>query len=170
MKTHGHAGARGGYFSDKNPEMQGGITCAIKNAFGGLLTKRRHHSHEYMSEVLVDLLIIQQQIHPNIMAIVDGTVAGDGAGPRCMIPRIKNTLLAGYDQVAVDAVVASLMGFDPLKLPYIKLAHEMGLGCGDLDQIEIVGEDIKGENWGFKVKRSLVIWADQRYEKANSDS
>ncbi|MBN2155307.1 MAG: DUF362 domain-containing protein [Candidatus Lokiarchaeota archaeon] len=165
MKTHGHTGARGGSFSDKNPEMQGGITCAIKNSFGGLLTKRRHHSHEYMSEVLVDLLIIQQQIHPNIMAIVDGTVAGDGAGPRCLIPRIKNTILAGYDQVAVDAVVAKLMGFDPMKLPFIKIAHDMGLGCGDVDQIEIIGEDIRGENWGFKAKRSLVIWADQQVRK-----
>ncbi|MFX1375015.1 MAG: DUF362 domain-containing protein [Promethearchaeota archaeon] len=166
MKTHGHTGAVGGKLKKTEGELKnGGITCAMKNAFGGLLTKRRHFSHQFMSEVLVDLLIIQKQIHPNILAVVDGTVCGDGAGPRAMIPRIKNYLLAGYDQVAVDTVVAKMMGFDPLSLPAIKLAHDEGLGCGDFDQIEIIGEDVSNINWNFKVKRSVVIWGDQMVRK-----
>jgi len=166
MKTHGHTGATGGSLKETEGEMKnGGITCSMKNAFGGLLTKRRHFSHQFMSEVLVDLLTIQKQIHPEIMAIVDGTVCGDGAGPRTMIPRIKNHLLAGYDQVAVDAVVAKMLGFEPLKLPAIKLAHDEGLGCGDFDQIEIIGEDVSKINWNFKVKRSIVIWGDQMVRK-----
>jgi len=166
MKTHGHTGAVGGSLRKTSEEMKhGGITCAMKNAFGGLLTKRRHFSHQYMSEVLVDLLIIQKQIHPQILSIVDGTVCGDGAGPRTMIPRVKNYLLAGYDQVAVDTVVARMFGFEPLELPAIKLAHEEGLGCGDFDQIEIIGEDVSNINWNFKVKRSIVIWGDQMVRK-----
>ena len=166
MKTHGHTGAKGGSLQRTQGEtIHGGITCAMKNAFGGLLTKRRHFSHQFMSEVLVDLLIIQKQIHPEILAVVDGTVCGDGAGPRIMIPRIKNYLLAGYDQVAVDAIVAKMMGFEPLQLPAIKMAHDEGLGCGDVDQIEIIGEDISNINWHFKVKRSLVIWGDQMVRK-----
>ena len=168
FKTHGHTGSMGGGFDKNNPESAGGITCSMKNAFGGLLTTRRHFSHQYMSEVLVDLLIIQQQIHPNIMAIVDGTVAGDGAGPRCMVPKNKNVIMAGYDQVAVDAMAAHIMGFDPLKLPFIKMAHDEGLGCGDIDQIEVVtddGIDWKKVNWHFKVDRSLVIWGDQMVRK-----
>jgi len=166
MKTHGHTGAIGGSLKHTEDEMKnGGITCAMKNAFGGLLTKRRHFSHQFMSEVLVDLLIIQKQLHPKTMAVVDGTVCGDGAGPRTMIPRIKNFLLAGYDQVAVDAVVAKMLGFEPLKLPAINLAHEEGLGCGDFDQIEIIGEDVSNINWNFSVKRSLVIWGDQMVRK-----
>ncbi|TFF85956.1 MAG: DUF362 domain-containing protein [Promethearchaeota archaeon] len=167
MKTHGHTGAKGGSLKHTKEEdlKSGGITCCMKNAFGGLLTKRRHFSHQFMSEVLVDLLIIQKQIHPEIMGIVDGTVCGDGAGPRTMIPRIKNYLLAGYDQVAVDAVVAKMLGFEPLKLPAIKLAHDEGLGCGDFDQIEIIGEDVSNVNWNFTVKRSLVIWGDQMVRK-----
>lgn len=165
FKTHGHTGSEGGEFNEHNPESNGGITCAMKNAFGGLLTKRRHFSHQFMSEVLVDLLIIQQQIHPDIFAVVDGTVAGDGAGPRCMIPRIKNTLMAGYDQVAVDAMAAKIMGFDPMKLPAIKIAHDEGLGCGDVDQIEIIGDDVSQENWNFHVERSIVIWGDQQVRK-----
>ena len=137
----------------------------MKNAFGGLLIKRRHFSQQYMSEVLVDLLIIQKQIHPNILAIVDGTVCGDGDGPRTMVPRIKNYLLAGYDQIAVDAVVSHMLGFDPLSLPAIKIAHDERLGCGDFDQIDIVGEDVSNFNWNFRVKRSLVIWGDQMTRK-----
>ncbi|MFX1348294.1 MAG: DUF362 domain-containing protein [Promethearchaeota archaeon] len=166
MKTHGHTGAIGGSLKKTSGELKhGGITCAMKNAFGGLLTKRRHFSHQYMSEVLVDLLIIQKQIHPNILAIVDGTVCGDGAGPRTMIPRIKNMILAGYDQVAVDTIVAKMMGFEPLELPAIRMAHEEGLGCGDYNQIEIIGENVFKINWNFKVKRSLVIWGDQMVRK-----
>lgn len=166
MKTHGHTGSMGGHLKETRGKMKdGGITCSMKNAFGGLLTKRRHFSHQFMSEVLVDLLIIQKQLHPNIMAVVDGTVCGDGAGPRTMIPRIKNYLLAGYDQVAVDTVVAKMLGFEPLKLPAIQLAHDEGLGCGDFDQIEIIGEDVSNINWNFKVKRSLVIWGDQMVRK-----
>jgi len=168
MKTHGHTGAIGGSLKQTKEEMKhGGITCSMKNAFGGLLTKRRHFSHQFMSEVLVDLLIIQKQIHPNIMAVVDGTVCGDGAGPRTMIPRIKNYILAGYDQVAVDAVVAKMLGFEPLKLPAIKLAHEEGLGCGDFEDIELIGEDVSNISWNFKVKRSLVIWGDQMVRKGS---
>jgi uncharacterized protein (DUF362 family) len=166
MKTHGHTGAVGGSLKETSERMKnGGITCAMKNAFGGLLTKRRHFSHQYMSEVLVDLLIIQKQIHPQIFSVVDGSVCGDGAGPRTMIPRIKNYLLAGYDQVAVDAVVAKMLGFEPLELPAIKLAHDEGLGCGDFDQIEIIGENVSNINWNFKVKRSIVIWGDQMVRK-----
>ncbi|MFX1315302.1 MAG: DUF362 domain-containing protein [Promethearchaeota archaeon] len=166
MKTHGHTGAEGGSLKKTKGEMKhGGITCAMKNAFGGLLTKRRHFSHQYMSEVLVDLLIIQKQIHPTIFSIVDGTVCGDGAGPRTMIPRIKNYLLAGYDQVAVDSTVAHMLGFEPMKLPAIKMAHDEGLGCGDFDQIDFVGENVTNINWKFKVKRSLVIWGDQMVRK-----
>ncbi|MBN1802909.1 MAG: DUF362 domain-containing protein [Candidatus Lokiarchaeota archaeon] len=166
MKTHGHTGAVGGKLKDTDNEMKnGGITASMKNAFGGLLTKRRHFSHQFMSEVLVDLLIVQKQIHPNVMAVVDGTVCGDGAGPRTMIPRIKNHILAGYDQVAVDAVIAKMLGFEPLKLPAIRMAHDEGLGCGDFDQIEIIGEDVSKTNWNFKVKRSVVIWGDQMVRK-----
>ncbi|UCD27486.1 MAG: DUF362 domain-containing protein, partial [Planctomycetota bacterium] len=116
-------------------------TGAMKNAFGGLLNEHRHWTHPVIHETLVDLLMIQQKIHPGIFAVMDGTFVGDGPGPRCMIPHVKNVLLASADQVAIDAVAAKLMGFDPLKnLKYVRLAHQRGLGCGDPDQIEIVGD------------------------------
>ena len=43
-----------------------------------------------------------------------------------MYPVIKNVMLASADQVAIDAVAAKMMGFDPLSIHYIALAHEDG--------------------------------------------
>lgn len=126
-------------------------TGAMKNAFGGLLSKYRHYTHTWIHETLVDLLAIQKEIHPGIFATMDGTTAGNGPGPRLMEPVVKNVILASADQVAVDAVAAKLMGFDPLSIKYIALAQEHGLGIGDPRDIEIVGDDIANENWGFKV-------------------
>ena len=126
-------------------------TGAMKNAFGGLLNERRHWTHPVIHETLVDLLMIQHKIHAGVFAVMDGTFAGDGPGPRCMVPYVKDVLLASSDQVAIDAVAAKMMGFDPLEdVKYIRLAHERGLGCGDVADIEIVGdEEVAAQNWNF---------------------
>jgi uncharacterized protein (DUF362 family) len=136
-------------------------TGAMKNAFGGLLSKYRHYTHTWIHETLVDLLAIQKEIHPGILAVMDGTTAGNGTGPRMIQPVVKNVILASSDQVAIDAVAARLMGFDPLQLKYICLAHEQGLGIGDPRQIELVGDDVSNENWNFKVgynSHSFLAW------------
>lgn len=126
-------------------------TGAMKNAFGGLLATYRHYTHSWIHETLVDLLTIQKEIHKGIFAIMDGTTAGNGPGPRTMFPEEKNVILASADQVAIDAVAAKMMGFDPLGIKYIKLAHERGLGCGDVRDIRVVGEDISRTDWRFSV-------------------
>ena len=145
MKTHGHSI----------------MTGAVKNAFGGLLKEGRHYAHKYIHEVLVDLLIMERQLHPATFAVVDGTVCGDGAGPRTMIPYIGNRILASSDSVAIDAISARMMGFDPMEIPFLRMAHERGLGVADPKDIEIVGEDIRGVDYDFVSKRSFVIWGDQ---------
>jgi len=147
------------YFAGKNivhlptvkTHMYTTTTGAMKNAFGGLLSKYRHYTHTWIHETLVDLLAIQKEIHPGIFAVMDGTTAGNGPGPRLMEPVVKNVILASADQVAIDAVAAKLMGFDPLSIKYIRLAHDQGLGVGDPREIELVGDDVSNENWGFKV-------------------
>lgn len=125
-------------------------TGAMKNAFGGLLNERRHWTHPVIHETLVDLLMIQKKIHRGVFAVMDGTFAGDGPGPRCMIPYAKNIILASADQVAIDAVAARLMGFDPLSIKFIRLAHDLGLGTGDLREVDIVGDPEAAEDaWHF---------------------
>jgi uncharacterized protein (DUF362 family) len=126
-------------------------TGAMKNAFGGLLNTKRHYTHSWIHATLVDLLAIQKEIHPGIFAVMDGTTAGNGPGPRTMKPVVKDYMLASADQVAIDAVSAKMMGFDPMSIDYIRLAHEAGLGVGRPDQIEIVGNDVSDQNWGFRV-------------------
>ena len=61
-------------------------TGAMKNAFGGLLHTHRHYTHSWIHETLVDLLAIQKEIHPGVFAVMDGTTAGNGPGPRTMYP------------------------------------------------------------------------------------
>ena len=149
QKTHGHTT----------------MTGAMKNAFGGLLREHRHHSHKHIHEVLVDLLAIQQEIHTGIFAVMDGTVCGDGAGPRTMIPRIENYILASSDQVAIDAISSKMMGFSPMDIDMIRIADDLGLGCGDIDKIEIIGEDISNVNYKFKTNESLIIIGDKLFRK-----
>lgn len=138
------------------------MTGAMKNAFGGLLHEKRHFTHSVIHETLVDLLTIQKEIHPGIFAVMDGTIAGDGPGPRCMVPHIKNYILASADQVAIDAIAAKMMGFDPMELKFIRLAHEEGLGCGDPKEIEIVGEDISGVNFAFHKDKNTLASRGQK--------
>jgi uncharacterized protein (DUF362 family) len=126
------------------------ITGAMKNAFGGLLHRNRHWTHSVIHDTLVDLLMIQQEIHPGLFAVMDGTFAGDGPGPRAMRWHEKDILLASADQVAIDAVSAKLQGFDPMSIRFIRRAHELELGVGDPRQIQIAGYDIEQEApWGF---------------------
>ena len=149
VKTHGHSITTG----------------AIKNAFGGLLKEVRHYAHKYIHEVLVDLMVMQKELHPGIFAVMDGTVCGDGAGPRTMEPKIKNFILASADSISIDAISAKMMGFNPMEIPYIRMCDEVGLGIGNPANIDVVGEDISKENFGFKTKRSFVIWGDQMLRK-----
>jgi uncharacterized protein (DUF362 family) len=152
------------YFVGKNivhlPTMKTHIytttTGAMKNAFGGLLNTRRHYTHSVIHETLVDLLAIQQEIHSGIFAVMDGTICGSGPGPRTMVPVRGDLLLASADSVAIDAVAAKIMGFDPMSLDYIRLAHERGLGVGRIEEIEIAGEDISGLHLDFPVGDNLA--------------
>jgi hypothetical protein len=142
-------------------------TGALKNAFGGLLNVKRHYTHTWIHETLVDLLAIGREIHPGMFATMDGTTAGSGPGPRTVQPHDKHVILASADQVAIDAIAATMMGLDWTQLPCIALAHERGLGVGDPREIEVVGDtDAAAERWNFRVGVNLatgvgrLLWFD----------
>jgi len=101
-----------------------------------------------------------------VFGVVDGTFAGDGSGPRCLRLFRKNILLAGEDLVAVDAVSAHMMGFDPMKIPHLRQAHDAGLGCADLNQIQVVGESIHSMNFRFhQTGEPFFSWIERAYRK-----
>jgi uncharacterized protein (DUF362 family) len=152
VKTHGHTTTTG----------------SIKNAFGGLIPRYRHHAHRKIHEILVDLLAIQREIHPGIFTAMDGCICGNGAGPRTMEPFTGNVIMASDDPVSIDAAAAKIMGFDPMKIEYIRKAHDLGLGNGDLSQLEILGMDrseFNRLNFCFEVKKSPIIIGDQLLRK-----
>lgn len=149
MKTHGHSI----------------ITGAIKNSFGGLLKEERHLMHKHIHEGLVDLMMMQKELHPSILNVMDATVAGDGAGPRTLDLRLMNLILASLDPVALDATSAKIMGFNPMEIPYLRMCQEKGLGMADPSQIEIIGDGLSIANPPFISKKSFVIWGDQMLRK-----
>ncbi|MHA1770427.1 MAG: DUF362 domain-containing protein [Candidatus Thorarchaeota archaeon] len=124
IKTHGHT------------EMTG----ALKDSFGLYLTKNRHLAHLKIHEVLVDLLLLQKTISNSEFVLTDGTIVGDGAGPRTMIPKVGNVLIATNDMVAADTVQTRIMGLDQRLVRKLQIAKELGLGESDPENIEIVGD------------------------------
>lgn len=136
------------------------ITGAMKNAFGGLLDEKRHWTHSVIDETLVDLLQIQQDIHTGLFAVMDGTLAGEGPGPRATRWHVKNVIMASSDPVAIDAAAAKIMGVPPMNLLFIRAAHERGLGVGDPREIKFVGDvDAADENWQFSAyENTLASW------------
>ena len=117
------------------------ITCGIKLQHGLVYDDEKIYAHDRIDEKLVDILSF---IKPDF-AIVDCTESVHG-GPLPPPPKEKEwsftigVLLAGDDVVAVDAVAAQLLGFTPRDVKHVWLAHEKGLGCADLNEIEIIGD------------------------------
>lgn len=135
MKTHALAGLAGAGLSiletfepvSANPKVERGLPERIAAAMAR-----------------------QRQEAGGIFTVMDCAIAGDGPGPWMISPYEKNYLLAGADPVAVDAVAAHMMGFDPMEIEYICIAAEQGTGEGDISRIQIEGADISQVNFHFQ--------------------
>jgi hypothetical protein len=120
-----------------------GVTLSIKLNQGTIPTSEKKKFHDArLTEKLLDLLKI---IRPHL-SIIDGLWAMQGQGPSSPFPEdlIKdmNVLVAGRNPVAVDAVGAMLMGFDPKDIPVLAMASQEGLGGYDPDSLCLVGTPI----------------------------
>jgi uncharacterized protein (DUF362 family) len=89
-----------------------------------------------------NLVSLARRTKPHL-SVVDGFVAMHREGPRHGSPIALNTVIAGTDAVAVDAVAASVMGFDPREIGYLVHADAAGLGTADLSRIRVVGDTIE---------------------------
>jgi len=121
------------------------MTGGIKNMYGLIPSGPRIRYHgEYsrrddFSNMLVDIFAA---VRPQI-TIMDGIIAMEGQGPASGSLREMGLILASRDAVALDTVVARIMGLSLADVGAIKWAVERGLGVGDLNDIEIIGEPLK---------------------------
>jgi uncharacterized protein (DUF362 family)/NAD-dependent dihydropyrimidine dehydrogenase PreA subunit len=151
------------------------MTGAIKNSYGilpGAQKARLHRiagSPERFHEVIVDVFRLRV---PDLF-IVDAVVGMEGNGPAS--PELRNIglILAADNAVALDGIIATMMGLDPARLRFLQKAKAMDLGDFDPAMINIHGElkvlsDFKLPELGgqaiasnkavqeFMIKRSLV--------------
>lgn len=118
------------------------VTGAIKNSYGFLPGAQKAKLHkaagspERFHEMLVDVFRLRV---PDLF-IVDAVVGMEGNGPASPDLRNIGQILASDNAVALDAVIATMMGCEPARLRFLQKAKEMGLGDHDLDEHEIIGE------------------------------
>lgn len=118
-------------------------TGAVKNLFGAVPGGLKSIYHKVggnsvnFASLVVDLYSV---IKPSL-TVMDGVV-GLGGQWRLQDRIYPGLILASADGVAVDAVAARLLGFNPKKVPIIADAHRRGLGVGELADIEVVGESL----------------------------
>ena len=132
-----------------------GITCALKNMKGVLPGDWKKRTHQLgLDKGIVDL---NRAVAPELV-LVDGTTAREGAQTEENDKVDLGLILAGSDPVAVDAVCASIAGFDPEEILHVQLAGEAGLGLSSLEEINIRGKRLE------QVKRPF-----RRYHEAAAD-
>ena len=121
------------------------VTLGMKNLFGLLPDKMKGRYHmRGMHKVITDI----NKVLPPAVTVVDGFMAMEGRGPVGGNPVKMDTIIAGADVVATDATAARAMGFDPHRIPHIRMAHEEGLG--EIDDVEILGDGLDAVKREFK--------------------
>jgi uncharacterized protein (DUF362 family)/NAD-dependent dihydropyrimidine dehydrogenase PreA subunit len=133
-------------------------TGAVKNMFGAVATKTRKHAHtlatyERFSGAIVDIYSV---FKPRL-AIMDAVLGMEGEGPRHGKPRQAGLILAAKDSVALDAVASKIVGFDPAEILTTVAATARGLGNGNLDEIEVLGESIEAVAVDFEKPSGRLI-------------
>jgi uncharacterized protein (DUF362 family) len=126
------------------------LSACVKNIGVGCATreeKKRLHRLG-IDESLVDVY----SVVPTRFHLVDGIVALEGDGPNLPpgTARPLGLVLAGKDGVAVDAVCAALMGFNPSDVKHLRLARQRGLGVMDLNEITVKGLKLQDVVTAFK--------------------
>jgi len=134
------------------------VTLGMKNLIGlapgsvygfpkSVLHQRAREKEDwYMAGVIVDLCRARRID----LVVIDGRVGMEGEGPHDGTPVELGLIIVGRDPVATDSVASFIMGFDPQKVPTLKLGSEVGLGINDLHRIEVVGERLEDVFHPFK--------------------
>ncbi len=117
------------------------MTGAIKNSYGILpgAQKARLHKRAGNPARFHDVVVAVFGMRVPDLFIVDAVVGMEGNGPASPELRKIGLILAGDNAVAVDAVMAAMMGLDPGRLRFLRRAYEAGLGTWNMDEIRIDG-------------------------------
>jgi uncharacterized protein (DUF362 family) len=117
------------------------VTLSLKNLFGTLPGRVYGWPKNVLHWAGIEpsILDIAGAVRPSY-AIVDGIVGMEGNGPISGEPVPSGVLLFADDPVAADSIGATLMGFDPGRIPYIAEAGRF-LGQADPERIVQRGED-----------------------------
>jgi uncharacterized protein (DUF362 family)/Pyruvate/2-oxoacid:ferredoxin oxidoreductase delta subunit len=122
------------------------LTGAVKNLFGlvaGVYKTELHKNYFHPDDFGRMLVDIFEQARP-ALTIIDGIVAMEGDGPATAGSlRQLNLLMAGADCVALDTIMALIMGLRPLDVPMIREAAKRGLGASDSADISVLGEELQ---------------------------
>ena len=100
------------------------FTATLKNQYGCNPYPRKAIYHERLHDAIVDLNVA---FKPDSV-VVDGIVAMEGSGPIDGIPVKMNILIFAKDPVAVDHLIARIMGINPNSVRYLVEAQRRGVG------------------------------------------
>lgn len=112
------------------------ITCAMKNIFGAIPEKIKFAYHPRLDEAICDA---NSPRLPDF-GFIEGLIAMENDGPTKGTPRKTGLILAGNDIVALDHYASTIMGFNPAKVPHLKLALKRGMGT---DKYRVLNKEIK---------------------------
>ena len=94
--------------------------------------------HQGYPAINLNLYVLARLLHPHL-SVIDGFMGMEGAGPIDGDPVDLRIAIASTDFLAADAVATRIMGFDIDKIGYLHYCKLKGLGVGDLNDIEILG-------------------------------
>ena len=126
-------------------------TLSLKNVVVGSLVSKREKEkiHQGTKAININLAKLAKECIPSL-GVVDGLFGMEGAGPVSGEPIKLGLCGASLYPVSLDAVMAKVMGFEPLKIGYLYYLNDWGIGVADLDQIEVKGESISNVSVKFK--------------------
>ncbi len=128
------------------------LSGALKNQWGCIGTMR-HEYHLVLDDALAEL---NAALKP-ALALMDGTVALEGDGPKSGWPRVADLILCSRDLVALDTIQASLMGIDPASVGHLATCAARGVGTNDLARIVIRGADLAAVRSSFRTAQHNAV-------------
>jgi len=118
-------------------------TFAVKNMFGCVSGKWKaywHFAKGGNEKKFCKLIIEIYKLLNPALTIIDGVIAMDGPGPISGRARPLGWLIGGTEPVACEIVCSKLINLDCDQLPIIRTAKQIGFGCANYANIEIVGD------------------------------